>query len=775
MSQTYILAALALDHLSQRRTSVNAACSYVIASQSSDRSRIKAGNSPHHAASRGPHQASRSGPHRAVDERRLLALVSNTLSFRESLQIILNRSGVMQRESKMFDLGGKPGALGGAQGSGMQAPDAKKRKRSEHGGGPSVTKAWPAASHKGTVPSSSALALVMLYELLLSGHRPSCSASWPPRKAIDANMLKLKSELARLRAQRGAASIDDLRDQLELEQKRRAGRCPRWVRVNPFSALIKTRMKSKGAVAHSSPIDALCELLTEEGWREGHGEVLTKEDGKSFLRSQILPDVLGFHPSATAELISTGLYEQRAVILQDLASCFPASILLSPLRLNGSMGSLDASAISHAHTAKRGQSDGRNAASFSVPPLHVVDATSAPGNKTSHLSSILYSNFTLQVPAGTQARVTAFEEDKDRFATLVSQLDKAGCLDDSYGLHATSGKRPMTDSSMPPPKKKGKFDGADSKASQHTAKVGISTRAPTPGLVLPRLGDFLKTNPAEEEWKDVRGMLLDPSCSGSGILSRSEYSMAGSSTRAQQSSENGFGVQGAADGTGQVTKSANGRLRGTQQHLGPSLEEEEVVTDQAANGTEEVRIAALANFQLSMIKHAMKFPALERLVYSTCSIHAQENEEVVMKALDSDEAVQKGWTLAPASQVLPSWKGRGLVESCGGDKELAKSMIRCRPGGDAAIVDKLGKDEAHMEASNGFFVALFVRRSSGSPTASQPPTDSTIDQLTPVEGSSSLTKSAKKRAKAKLKAKEARQLQVTTDAKAYSLIPARNQ
>lgn len=45
------------------------------------------------------------------------------------------------------------------------------------------------------------------------------------------------------------------------------------------------------------------------------------------------------------------------------------------------------------------------------------------------------------------------------------------------------------------------------------------------------------------------------------------------------------------------------------------------------------RLKALAAFQLHCLNHALKFPKLQHLVYSTCSVHPQENEEVVSMCL----------------------------------------------------------------------------------------------------------------------------------------------
>lgn len=146
-------------------------------------------------------------------------------------------------------------------------------------------------------------------------------------------------------------------------------------------------------------------------------------------------------------------------------------------------------------------------------------------------------------------QVTAFEHSPARFQTLVTQLSRAGALSPTSAhlvAQVTKGRKPA-------PSKKH----ADAAAS--------------PGSVTPNLGDFLATDPSEAKWADVRGMLLDPSCSGSGIVGRMEYD--------QQAAE----------------------------------EEENEETTAAAGGAGERkensqtgRLASLAAFQLSMIEHALK-------------------------------------------------------------------------------------------------------------------------------------------------------------------------
>lgn len=65
------------------------------------------------------------------------------------------------------------------------------------------------------------------------------------------------------------------------------------------------------------------------------------------------------------------------------------------------------------------------------------------------------------------------------------------------------------------------------------------------------------------------------------------------------------------------------------------------------------------NFQNASLIDSWTVPAVQRIVYSTCSIHAIEDEHVVRAALKSNEALSRHFELAPQSQVLPQWKRRG--------------------------------------------------------------------------------------------------------------------
>ena len=98
------------------------------------------------------------------------------------------------------------------------------------------------------------------------------------------------------------------------------------------------------------------------------------------------------------------------------------------------------------------------------------------------------------------------------------------------------------------------------------------------------------------------------------------------------------------------------------------------------------RLQRLAGFQTRALAHSLRLPRVRRVVYSTCSVHAEENEAVVAAVLKEFP----DWALEDA---LPGWHRRGIA--CEGLPEnLARLCVR---------VDPL-LDQAH-----GFFVACLVR------------------------------------------------------------------
>ena len=132
--------------------------------------------------------------------------------------------------------------------------------------------------------------------------------------------------------------------------------------------------------------------------------------------------------SSGVDLHRHDLYTSGSIILQDKASCLPAFFLAPP------------------------------------PHAKVLDACSAPGNKTTHLSALMNNTGT----------VYAFELNPSRFKILGSTVKRAGASN-----------------------------------------------------VVTHQGDFLKVKP--KDYSMVTHMLLDPSCSCSGMVDRmDEFLDAGS-------------------------------------------------------------------------------------------------------------------------------------------------------------------------------------------------------------------------------------------------------
>ncbi|KAK6322500.1 hypothetical protein J4Q44_G00072920 [Coregonus suidteri] len=226
------------------------------------------------------------------------------------------------------------------------------------------------------------------------------------------------------------------------------------------------------------------------------------------------------------------------------------------------------------------------------PPTgsHVLDACAAPGNKTSHLAAIMKN----------KGKLFAFDLDAKRLSTMSTLLLRAGIT------------------------------------CQQLANQ-----------------DFLKVDPDGPQYKDVEYILLDPSCSGSGMVClRDEAS--------------------------------------------PSQKEQD-----------KRRLQALAAFQLHCLNHALRFPRLQRLVYSTCSIHTEENEQVVAACMLQNP----GFRLVP---LLQQWPERGLAP-----------LTQCL------------RASTTKTLTHGFFVALLERHTAQSLEEQASKTLNPVTEMSPSSPSAS--------------------------------------
>ncbi|CDS36621.1 methyltransferase nsun5 [Echinococcus multilocularis] len=255
-------------------------------------------------------------------------------------------------------------------------------------------------------------------------------------------------------------------------------------------------------------------------------------------------------------------------------------------------------------------------------PLKILDACAAPGNKTTLILSGLKQ-------LSQKSCLMAFDRDKRRFHQLCDNL------------------RRMHDGVL-------KVNGVI-----EDRKIG--TKAFNGVICEAFLRDFLTIDPLNEaEFADVTAILVDPTCSASG-------------------------------------------LRCKRPELAAQGQEDEVE-----------RVKRLANLQAKILRHALSFPSVEVVVYSTCSIYQQENEAVVRELLESGAAAdfelvpiwnksKDNGTKGMGEKAVPNlftplapWKSRGFVED--DNKDAAKMMARCL------------RSSAVNDLTIGFFVACFKRR-----------------------------------------------------------------
>jgi putative methyltransferase len=425
---------------------------------------------------------------------------------------------------------------------------------------------------------------LLVHDLLVSKGGIALPATHGLRASIDRHKARLTAELTRSRVRRKAASADALREQIETAYAGTSFRYPRWIRVNTLLTTLEDQLETtfKGFTRAYSIAD------------------VTSSAGRSILIDEHVPNLVAVSP--TFEVIKTDAYKSGAIILQDKASCFPA-YLLDPCPADGD----------------------------------VIDSCAAPGNKTTHLASIVQS----RTPETEQRKpkVFAFEKDRTRSKTLEKMVKIAG--------------------------------------GKEIIRISFGQ-------------DFLKVDPEAGLFRDVGCLLLDPSCSGSGIVGRDNLPTmhlpeAGGPTPNKSNKDQSRKRKRAAE----VTEPVKGQVL-----VDDDGEQTVVSSEQELNA----RLDALASFQLILLLHAFKFPSAKKITYSTCSVHAQENEQVVIKALDSEVAKARGWRiLARDEQVrgMREWPVRGVDEAADGNKAVADACIRSYKDDGRGVM--------------GFFVAAFVR------------------------------------------------------------------
>jgi len=534
-----------------------------------------------------------------------------------------------------------------------------------------------AATLKFDKKTNRSLVLLMLYDLL-SGESHSIQGGGSVKKILTSHSNLLRTTFVRIKIARGARNDEDL---LPAEMKC-ADRMPRYARVNACRATMSE----------------VHDRLAKEGYRlmeeKYHKHTWADGDEKYYYEDAHIPNLLVFSPGT--DLHAHPLLTSGRIILQDKASCMPAAAL------DPAATPLDDSSQANAW------------------PWHVLDACAAPGNKTSHLLAIALEHLRQRMNKDDAANINSAQNRSaaDNTADPQSSSSPSQPQPHPHPRH-TSKHRPhaleevdenpsMRFSATPKPTGRHvtfELGGASATAASTSASASsiaaaaapvppqlileafevdptrfqllhkmmaramptpyqasaplppgafpsdVPVRCPPcpPAIVTLHNRSFLDVDPHDQRYASVRAILLDPTCSGSGMLHRIEQY---------------YKHRVSDDGS-------------------PSKN-----TGEKSDLMENVD--ALAAFQKEIIQHAMRFPNVQIITYSTCSTHAAEDECVVSACLSS--RVGESFTLAPA---LPSWPRRGEPFDSGLTQSQAHACVRVAGAEDGM---------------NGFFVAKFVRK-----------------------------------------------------------------
>ncbi|KAF2843807.1 S-adenosyl-L-methionine-dependent methyltransferase [Patellaria atrata CBS 101060] len=309
----------------------------------------------------------------------------------------------------------------------------------------------------------------------------------------------------------------------------------------------------------------------------------------------------------------------------------------------------------------------------------VIDGCAAPGNKTTHLAALIFgrnaptktNRSAASKPSSKRRQIIACERDKTRATVLEKMVARAGA------------------------------------SSFTTIKPGQ---------------DFLRLDTNSADVQKVGAILLDPSCSGSGIIGRdyasalhlpsvesaNNHTTTHVSQKRKRSQKQPVIATSTARDHDEYPRIDDGPIRdGPSDPPPPDASDP---TDPAVRS----RLESLSAFQLRLLTHALAFPSVTKISYSTCSVHFLENEAVVLRTLHSPIARSRGWRILGRDEQIAgmrTWNVRGDRASCedfdvGNDGDGGvMTMQERRKVAEACLRCEKGTDEGTM----GFFVAVFVR------------------------------------------------------------------
>ncbi|CAJ1990329.1 NOL1/NOP2/sun family [Leishmania donovani] len=365
-----------------------------------------------------------------------------------------------------------------------------------------------------------------------------------------------------------------------------------------------------------------------------------------FTQDPVVPHLLVFPPGT--DLHAHPAVRSGQLILQDRASCLPAAVLLDAVPVEviegdkaGSSKGVKKTKGGTALSKAKGRGNETDAAARK-PLEYVVDACAAPGNKTTQLAAL----------GAPHIKIMATERDEQRAELLSKRVASLGAAD----------------------------------------YVNVVSM------------DFFQLS--SDDRAATEGILLDPSCSASGVMTRVDVALQHyhheqqmpqqCKGKTQQADRRLSSLQGGRHGSHHGDADRNAAEEEGQ--LDDRDREETTnsgAIDPEAQGNEfsmkEERIEKLARLQRKLLAHSLlSFDNCRTVVYSTCSVHEEENEEVVRQVLDDERVKARGWRL---SNIMPNtWKTRGMERE--GEGHPLHFTIRCDPATDA---------------TNGFYVARFDR------------------------------------------------------------------